>query len=110
MINDEEKLRRDVVKHPELKEYRKGGTRQNNVLPVWAVFSYFEMGTMVMIYSYLRGDLRKEVLDYTYSQSNYKKEVTKQMYFQIIQIFIHDYIPAVKFCKTNFLNLPVMQV
>ena len=60
-----------------------------------------------MIYSYLRGDLRKEVLD---SQSNYKKEVTKQMYFQIIQIFIHDYIPAVKFCKTNFLNLPVMQV
>lgn len=34
LINDEEKLRRDVVKHPELKEYRKGGTRQNNVLPV----------------------------------------------------------------------------
>ena len=52
------------MKHPERKEYRKGGTRQNNVLPVWAAFSYFEMGTMVMIYSYLRGDLRKEVLDY----------------------------------------------
>ena len=32
-----------------------------------------------MIYSYLRGDLRKEVLDYTYSHNNYKKEVTKQM-------------------------------
>ena len=79
LANDEEKLRRDVVKHPELREYRKGGTRQNNVLPVWAAFSYFEMGTMVMIYSYLRGDLRKEVLNYTYSQNNYKKEVTKQM-------------------------------
>ena len=79
LANDEEKLRRDVVKHPELREYRKGGTRQNNVLPVWAAFSYFEMGTIVMIYSYLRGDLRKEVLDYTYSASNYKKEVTKQM-------------------------------
>lgn len=79
LANDEEKLRRDVVKHPELREYRKGGTRQNNVLPVWAAFSYFEMGTMVLIYSYLRGDLRKEVLDYTYSQKNYKKEVTKQM-------------------------------
>ena len=64
LTNDEEKLRRDVVKHPELREYRKGGTRQNNVLPVWAAFSYFEMGTMVMIYSYLRGDLRKEVLNY----------------------------------------------
>ena len=34
LTNDEEKLRRDVVKHPELREYRKGGTRQNNVLPV----------------------------------------------------------------------------
>ena len=79
LTNDEEKLRRDVVKHPELREYRKGGTCQNNVLPVWAAFSYFEMGTMVMIYSYLRGDLRKEVLNYTYSQNNYKKEVTKQM-------------------------------
>ena len=79
LTNDEEKLRRDVVKHPELREYRKGGTRQNNVLPVWAAFSYFEMGTMVMIYSYLRGDLRKEVLNYMYSQNNYKKEVTKQM-------------------------------
>lgn len=79
LTNDEEKLRQDVVKHPELREYRKGGTRQNNVLPVWAAFSYFEMGTIVMIYSYLRGDLRKEVLDYTYSASNYKKEVTKQM-------------------------------
>ena len=33
----------------------------------------------MLIYSYLRGDLRKEVLDYTYSQKNYKKEVTKQM-------------------------------
>ena len=79
LTNDEEKLRRDVIKHPELREYRKGGARQNNILPVWAAFSYFEMGTMVMIYSYLRGDLRKEVLDYTYSQNNYKKEVTKQM-------------------------------
>ncbi len=76
---DETKLRRDVVKHPELKEYRKGGARQNDVLPVWAAFSYFEMGTIVMLYSYLRGDLRKEVLDYIYPNANYKKEVTKQM-------------------------------
>ncbi|MCM1235109.1 MAG: Abi family protein, partial [Ruminococcus flavefaciens] len=77
--NDEEKLRRDVVKHPELKEYRRGGIRQNNVLPVWAAFSYLEMGTIVKLYSYLRGDLRKEILDYTYPGANYKKEVTKQM-------------------------------
>ena len=75
----EEKLRKDVVKHPELKEYRKGGARHKNVLPVWAAFTYFEMGSIVMMYSYLRGDLRKEVLDYAYSGKNYKKEVTKQM-------------------------------
>ena len=79
LINDEEKLRRDIVKHPELKEYRRGGTHQNSVLPVWVAFSYFEMGTIVMLYSYLRGDLRKEVLDYGYSGTKYKKEVTKQM-------------------------------
>jgi abortive infection bacteriophage resistance protein len=79
LTSDEEKLRRDVVKHPELKEYRRGGTHQNNVLPVWAAFSYFEMGTIVMLYSYLRGDLRKEVLNYTYPGNNYKKETTKQM-------------------------------
>lgn len=79
LVVSEEKLRKDVVKHPELKEYRKGGTRHNNVLPVWAAFSYFEFGTIVMMYSYLRGDLRKEVLDYTYPGTNYKKEVTKQM-------------------------------
>lgn len=75
----EEKLRRDVLKHPELKEYRKGGIHQCSVLPVWAAFSYFEMGTIVMIYAYLRGDLRKEILDYMYPGKDYKKETTKQM-------------------------------
>lgn len=77
--DSEERVRKDVAKYPELKEYRKGGARQNNILPVWAAFSYFEMGTMVMMYSYLRGDLRKEVLNYAYPGSIHKKEVTKQM-------------------------------
>ena len=49
------------------------------IMFVWAAFSYFEMGTIVMLYSYLRGDLRKEVLNYTYPGNNYKKETTKQM-------------------------------
>ena len=75
----EEQLRKDVVKHPELKEYRKGGSRHKNLLPVWAAFTYFEMGTITMMYSYLRGDLRKAVLDYAYPGRNYKKEVTKQI-------------------------------
>ncbi len=79
VAKQEKELRGDVIKHPELKEYRKGGARHKNVLPVWAAFTYFEMGTIVMMYSYLRGDLRKEVLDYAYSGKNYKKEVTKQM-------------------------------
>ena len=80
--NAEEKLRKDVVKHPELKEYRKGGSRQDNVLPVWAAFSYFELGTIVMMYSYLRGDLRKAVLDYAYLGINYKKiRVSKHPFY-----------------------------
>ncbi len=39
------------TENPELKEYRRGGTRQNNVLLVWAAFSYFEMGIICMLYS-----------------------------------------------------------
>jgi abortive infection bacteriophage resistance protein len=75
----ESALRRNVVKYPELKEYRKGGSRHNNRLPVWAAFSYLEFGTITMLYSYLRGDLRKEVLKYAFSQERYKKEATKQI-------------------------------
>ena len=72
-------LRKNQLKYPELKEYRTGGSRQNNVLPIWAALSYFEFGTVVMMYSYLRGDLRKEILKYAFSQHGYKKETTKQM-------------------------------
>lgn len=58
LVSKEEKLRKDVVKYPELKEYRKGGSRQKNKLPIWVTFSYSEFGTMSKMYSYLRGDLR----------------------------------------------------
>ena len=44
-----------------MKEYRKGGNRQNNKLPVWVAFSYFELGTVTMMYNYLRGDFRKAI-------------------------------------------------
>lgn len=72
----EEKLRKDVRKYPELKEYRKGGNRQNNKLPVWVAFSYFEFGTVTMMYNYLRGDLRKSVLEYSFQKGNYAKRDT----------------------------------
>ncbi len=42
-------------------------------------FAYFEFGIVTNIYSFLRGDLRKEVLRYGYSKPKYGKEVTKQM-------------------------------
>lgn len=71
-------LRKNQLKYPELKEYRTGGSRQNNVLPIWAALSYFEFGTVVIMYSYLRSDLRKEILKYAFSQKRYKKETTKQ--------------------------------
>lgn len=75
----EELLRQSENKYPELKEYRSGGSRSSKKIPSWAAFSYFEMGVIASIYSFLKGDLRKEVLIYGYSKSNYGKEVTKQM-------------------------------
>lgn len=73
----EEKIRKDVVKYPELKEYRKGGSKQKNKLPIWVTFSYTEFGTATMMYNYLRGDLRKKILSYTYSKPRYSKKETE---------------------------------
>lgn len=72
-------LRRNVSKYPELKDYRNGGQRTKYNIPSWAAFSYFELGTIVYIYSYLNGALRKEVLKYGYGRKRYGKEVTKQV-------------------------------
>ena len=71
------KLRKDVRKYPELKEYRKGGNRQNNKLPVWVAFSYFELGTVTMMYNYLRGDFRKAILAYSFAKTDYAKRDTE---------------------------------
>lgn len=70
---------RGLHKHPELKDYGVGGSRSKKKIPCWAAFSYFEFGIVTNIYSFLRGDLRKEVLRYGYSKPKYGKEVTKQM-------------------------------
>ncbi len=77
IVGREEKLRQDVVKYPELKEYRRGGTRQNNKLPIWVTFSYSEFGTVSMMYSYLRGDLRKKILAYSFKKNKYSKKETE---------------------------------
>lgn len=72
-------MRKDVRKYPELKEYRKGGNRQKNKLPVWVAFSYFELGTVTMMYNYLRGDLRKAILVYSFAKTTYAKRDTEVM-------------------------------
>lgn len=77
IVSREEKLRKDVVKYPELKEYRKGGSRQNNKLPLWVTFSYSEFGAMSMMYNYLRGDLRKNILAYSFEKNKYSKKDTE---------------------------------
>ncbi len=79
LISKEERIRSDVVKYPELKEYRKGGSRRENKLPIWVIFSYTEFGTMTMIYNYLRGDLRKKILSDVFSQKRYTKKDTELM-------------------------------
>lgn len=68
-------MMKNVVKYPELKEYRKGGNRHTNKLPIWVTFSYTEFGTMSMMYNYLRGDLRKSVLTYLFHEKRYSKEI-----------------------------------
>lgn len=75
----EEKLRKDILKYPELKEYRNGGKKSTMHIPCWAAFSYFEFGTIENIYMYLRSDLRKEVLMYGYNRGKYSKKTTLQM-------------------------------
>ena len=77
ILDKEKKLRKDVRKYPELKEYRKGGNRQNNKLPVWVAFSYFELGTVTMMYNYLRGDFRKAILAYSFAKTDYAKRDTE---------------------------------
>lgn len=79
IMRQENDLRSNVRKYPELREYRAGGGRVNTNIPCWAAFSYFEFGTITNIYSYLKGDLRKGVLVYGYSKKNYGKQTTKQM-------------------------------
>lgn len=71
------KQEKDVRKYLELKEYRKGGNRQNNKLPVWVAFSYFELGTVTMMYNYLRGDFRKAILAYSFAKTDYAKRDTE---------------------------------
>lgn len=78
LINDSSFLIKNARKYPELKEYRKGGTKATTILPCWVFFSYMELGTIINIYAYLRGDLRTYVLKYGYSKNHYGKSSTKQ--------------------------------
>lgn len=77
IVKKESDLRKNIVKYPELKEYRSGGIRHHNNLPIWVTFSYVEMGTVTMMYSYLRGDLRKKVLEYSFGKGRYTKKDTE---------------------------------
>lgn len=79
ILDKENNLKRKNLKYPELNEYRGSGERSDCNIPSWAAFSYFEFGTITYIYSYLKGDLRKEVLKYGYSKPRYGKGVTKNM-------------------------------
>jgi len=78
LTNSSINLLKDKRKYPELKEYRKGGTKHTQLLPCWVLFNYVELGTITNIYAYLRGDLRIHVLKYGYSRKHYNKNTTKQ--------------------------------
>ena len=55
------------------------GSIRKNKLPVWVAFSYFEFGTVTMMYNYLRGDLRKAILTYSFGKKEYAKRDTEVM-------------------------------
>lgn len=77
--SSEKDIRTNVKKYPDLKDYRSNGAKSKYKIPCWVAFYYFEFGNIVLIYEYLRGDLRKEVLKYGYSNKKYGKETTKQL-------------------------------
>lgn len=76
--NNEKRIRTDTSRYPEIKEMRPKGKSENDRLPAEAYFYYIDLGDICPIYSYLRGDLRKEVLRYGYTRKHYGKETTKQ--------------------------------
>jgi abortive infection bacteriophage resistance protein len=76
--NNEQRIRTDTARYPEVKEMRPKGEGENALLPAEVYFHYIDLGDICPIYSYLRGDLRKEVLRYGYTRKNYGKETTKQ--------------------------------
>lgn len=78
IVDFEKKLRSSIHKYPEFKEYTTQGKKKRMKIPCWAIFSYLEFGSMMLLYSYLRLDLRKEVLKYGYNKStNYNKLTTR---------------------------------
>ena len=76
--NNEKRIRTDTARYPEIKEMRPRGKGENDLLPAEVYFYYIDLGDICPIYSYLRGDLRKEVLRYGYTRRHYGKETTKQ--------------------------------
>jgi abortive infection bacteriophage resistance protein len=79
--SSETKLRTYTNKYPEFSSYRGPGSRASRRIPAWAAFMYFDFGTIMYIYAYLKLDLRKEVLRYGYpnSQRNFSKIDTQNM-------------------------------
>lgn len=79
LLKDEKKVRtHNISKHPEVAEMRPKDRRATDKLPADVLFSYLDFGSVVSMYSYLRGDLRKSVLKHHGTRNNYGKQTTKQ--------------------------------
>ncbi|PGZ57855.1 abortive phage infection protein [Bacillus cereus] len=75
IVQSEKKLRTSQNKYPEFSIYRGRGPRSRKRIPSWAAFMYFDFGTIMHIYAYLKLDLRKKVLQYGYPDS--KRNISK---------------------------------
>ncbi|TKH82328.1 Abi family protein [Bacillus cereus] len=81
IVQSEKKLRIAQNKYPEFSSYRGTGPRSRKRIPAWAAFMYFDFGTIMHIYAYLKLDLRKEILRFGYpnTQRNISKIDTQNM-------------------------------
>lgn len=74
----EQKIRKDINKYPELSQYRKGGIFCTENIPCWIYFSYVEFGNICMIYQYLNMGYKKKILNDAYIERKHSKQDVEQ--------------------------------
>jgi abortive infection bacteriophage resistance protein len=62
ILKKESNLRKNNMKFPELKEYRKRGKYNGQKLPAWTIIEYIDMGTVLTMFKFLNNMHRKNII------------------------------------------------